>query len=120
MARRALREALLTVGVLVPFLLGGRWPVATFGIAAVVAAGFGRLTDLVDRVTRYREVTPYWALAEAASRLRSPSLDEALPGLARALADGTGARRSAVWLAVGERLVAEAVHPPGPPDSVAN
>jgi hypothetical protein len=99
-----------------------------FAVVAVAAAMLARLRGTVDtlvqRVTRYREVTPYAALADAAQRLRSPSLREALPGLARVLADGTGARRATVWLAVGERLAASASYPAtdgaAAPDSAEN
>jgi len=102
--------------------------VLPFVVVAVATAVLARLRGAVDtiveRVTNYREVTPYSALADAAQRLRSPSLQEALPGLARVLADGTGARRAAVWLAVGERLVVTASYPAPdeavPPDSVEN
>jgi len=49
------------------------------------------------------------------------SRDAALPGLARDLAEGTKARRATIWLAVGDRLVATASHPPaGEPDSADN
>lgn len=78
---------------------------------ALLARLRGAVDEVVERVTHYREVTPYSALADAARRLRSPSLREALPGLAQVLADGTGARRAAVWLAVDERLVVTASYP---------
>ncbi|WP_158579878.1 hypothetical protein [Geodermatophilus marinus] len=56
----------------------------------------------------------YPALAEAARRLQSGTLEEALPGLAQVVAEGTGADRAVVWLAVGDRLVAAARYPPDP------
>jgi signal transduction histidine kinase len=71
-----------------------------------------RMDVFVDRLTHYREVTPYAALADAAQRLQSRSLNDALPGLARVLVAGTAARQAAVWLAVGDRLVVAASHPP--------
>ena len=136
---KLLRGTLLAGGVFVLLVLvaggadrlGAAEPVVVvlpFVVVAVVTAVLARLRGAVDtiveRVTHYREVTPYSALADAAQRLRSPSLQEALPGLARVLADGTGARRAAVWLAVGERLVVTASYPAtdeaGPPDSVEN
>jgi signal transduction histidine kinase len=124
---RLLRDALPAAGVFVLLLLvadaadlvhAARAVVlaAPFAVVAAATAVLVRLRGAVDaiveRVTRHREVTPYRALADAARRLRSPSPREALPGLARVLADGTRARRAAVWLAVGERLVATAAYPP--------
>jgi hypothetical protein len=117
---RVLRDALLAAGVFVVLALVADLPALPFAVVAVVAAALPRLQRIVERGLGYREVTPYSALADAARRLRSPSLREALPGLARVLADGTGARRAAVWLAVGERLVATASHPAGAADSVDN
>ena len=137
-AAKLLRGTLLAGGVFVLLvlaaggadLLNASEPVVVvlpFVVVAVATAMLARLLGAVDaiveRVTHYREVTPYSALADAAQRLRSPSLREALPGLARVLADGTGARRAVVWLAVGERLVADASYPAdevGAPDSAEN
>jgi hypothetical protein len=137
-AAKLLRATLLAGGVFVPLvlaaavadLLDASEPVVVllpFAVVAVATALLTRLRGAVDafveRVTHYREVTPYSALADAAQRLRSPSLREALPGLARVLADGTGARRATVWLVVGERLVATASYPAteaGTPDSAEN
>ncbi|MDT7613558.1 MAG: hypothetical protein QOF00_1005 [Pseudonocardiales bacterium] len=82
---------------------------------ALAAIGLGlarpRVDRLVERVTRHRDVTPYAVLAQASGRLRTGSLDDALPGLAEVLAAGTGAARSVVWLAVGDRLVGAARYP---------
>ncbi|GAA0920649.1 hypothetical protein [Pseudonocardia zijingensis] len=108
--------------------------VATLGVAALVigsgpldvllpftavmaiALGLGlvlpRIDQLVERLTHHREVTPYSALAETAARIRAGELEQALPGLAQVVADGTGASHAAVWLAVGDRLVRAAAHPP--------
>ncbi|WP_219414394.1 histidine kinase [Pseudonocardia nigra] len=101
-----------------------------FVAVAVAAVGLGpalpRIDRIVQRLADHRVVTPYSALAEAAARIRAGSLEQALPGLAQVLADGTGATRAAVWLAVGDRLVRAAVHPPvdpaGPaePETVPN
>ena len=97
--------------VLLPFLA-----------AAVCVVGLGmvrpRVDRLVGRLTHQREVTPYSALAAAATRIRGGSLEQALPGLAEVLAGGTGARRAVVWLAVDDHLVSAAAQPPegtGPP-----
>jgi hypothetical protein len=69
-------------------------------------------------------VSPYSALAEAARRIQAGSLEQVLPGLAQVLAAGTAADRAVIWLAVGDRLVEAAHHPPdagdpaSPPRSV--
>ncbi|MCE3553844.1 hypothetical protein LWC33_20600 [Pseudonocardia sp. RS11V-5] len=93
------------IGVLLPFLA-----------ALVCAVGAARLLPVVDRfverVTHTRATTPYSALAEASARIRSGTPDSALPGVAEMLAKGTAAREARVWLAVSERLVTAAVHPP--------
>lgn len=93
------------IGVLLPFIA-----------ALVCAIGAARLRPVVDRIverlTHTRGTTPYSALAEAAARIRSGTPDSALPGLAEVLAEGTAAREARVWLAVSDRLVTAAVHPP--------
>jgi hypothetical protein len=93
-----------------------------FVAAAVCVVGLGVLRPRIDRLighlTHHREVSPYSALAAAATQMRAASLEEALPGLAKVLADGTGASRTAVWLAVGDQLHSAATQPPegaGPP-----
>jgi hypothetical protein len=96
------------VGVLLPF-------VAATVCALVVKPVLGRVDRLVQRLTQHRSTTPYSALAEASARIRSGSPDSALPGLAEVLAEGTGAQRAVLWLAVSDRLVAAAVHPPPGP-----
>ncbi|MGY1643844.1 hypothetical protein ACI782_22275 [Geodermatophilus sp. SYSU D00703] len=70
------------------------------------------LERVVTRVAGRRLASPYSALAEAARRIQAGSLEQVLPGLAQVLAEGTGAVRAAVWLAVGDRLVEAAHHPP--------
>ncbi|BCY09761.1 hypothetical protein [Actinoplanes sp. L3-i22] len=104
-------SALLLAGAaFLPLLFAGRAVVLPFLICAAVAALLPRLRRgadaLVARVTGRRAVTPYTALADAARHLGAASIQEALPALERVLADGTGARRAAVWLAVGPRLQA--------------
>jgi hypothetical protein len=135
-AARLVRASLLAGGTFVLLVVtagaarraGAPAPVLRALPFAVIAAATLLLTRLraavdaiVQRVTRHREVTPYSALAEAAQHLRSPSLREALPGLAQTLADGTAAHRATVWLAAGEGLVLAASHPPtgktGAPES---
>jgi signal transduction histidine kinase len=122
---RAARGLLVVAGVaavLAAVVQGGRgaglavpaW-LLTFAAAAVAAAGLLVLVPrfLPDPATR-DGAARYAALAEAARRGQSGSLEHALPGLARVVALGTGADRAVVWLAVGPRLVAAGVHPPDP------
>jgi signal transduction histidine kinase len=129
--RRTIEARLLRVGlvagglyILLVLLLGGAdrvgaseqlTAVLPFLCIAIVTSLLVRLRRPMDaffeRLTHYREVTPYAALADAAQRLQSRSLDDALPGLARVLVDGTAARRAVVWLAMGDRLVVGASFP---------
>jgi hypothetical protein len=127
---KALRALLVACGVAVLLLVlvdgaavlgfgstgSGPAVLLPFVAVAVAAVGLGVVLPRVDaavaRLTHHREVTPYSALAAAAARVRAGSLEQALPGLAQVLADGTGATRAVVWLAVGDRLVAAAEHPP--------
>ncbi|MGQ0480364.1 MAG: hypothetical protein ACT4O0_04960 [Pseudonocardia sp.] len=85
--------------------------------AAIAVAGLPVLLRGVDRmlqlVAHDAGKTPYSALAETAARVRAGSLDQAMPGLARVLAEGTGAQRAVLWLAVRDRLVSAACYPPG-------
>lgn len=123
---RMLRVLLVACGVAVVLVVGvgggsfalGSGQLAVllpFVAAAAAAIGLGvvlpRIDRVVERLTHHREVTPYSALAAAAARTRAGSLEQALPGLAQVLADGTGATRAAVWLAVGEHLVVGAQYP---------
>jgi hypothetical protein len=106
------------VRVMLPFLAVALATVALF----LVWSSLGRV---VTRVAGLGVVSPYSALAEAARRIQAGSLEEVLPGLAEVLAAGTGADRAVIWLAVGDRLVDAAHHPPdagdpdGPPRSVS-
>ncbi len=124
---RSLRALLVACGVAVVLVIVVDWVGWALGhgpldvlipfVAVVIAAlGLGaaqsRIDRIVERVTHYREVTPYSSLAAAAARIRAGALEKALPGLAQVLADGTGATRAVVWLAVGARLVGAAEYPP--------
>jgi hypothetical protein len=101
-------------------LLTGAGAVLPFLAAAVSVAGLGlaqdRLERVVGRVAPNPDATRYSALAEASARVREGSLEQALPGLARGLAEGTGARRAELWVAVEDRLVSAACHPPSEVD----
>jgi hypothetical protein len=101
--------------LLVPFLAAG-----------IAAAGIVVTREPVDRLvralTQYRLTTPYSVLAQTTARVGAGSLEQALPGLAQVLAEGTGAQRAALWLAVEGRLVEAAAFPESdaPPASVEN
>ncbi|MGY1593445.1 hypothetical protein ACI79D_15850 [Geodermatophilus sp. SYSU D00708] len=106
------------VRLVLPFLAVALATVALF----LVWSSLGRVAT---RVAGLGVVSPYSALAEAARRIQAGSLEQVLPDLAGVLAAGTAADRAVIWLAVGDRLVDAAHHPPdagdpdGPPRSVA-
>jgi signal transduction histidine kinase len=86
-----------------------------FVAAGVAAAGMVVAREPVDRLvhalTHHRLTTPYSVLAQTTARVGAGSLEEALPGLAQVIVEGTGAQRAAIWLAVDDRLVETAAHP---------
>jgi signal transduction histidine kinase len=88
----------------------------SFAAAAVSAASVKPALRLIDRLIQrtllHRSLTPYGVLAEVAGRLpTTDSLDQALPALARVLAEGTGAKFASVWLEVDGELVRSAEWP---------
>jgi hypothetical protein len=90
--------------LLLPFIAAG-----TAAAGMVVAR---RPVDrLVRRLTHHRLTTPYSVLARTTARVGAGSLEEALPGLAQVLAEGTDAQRAVVWLVVDDRLVETAAFP---------
>jgi signal transduction histidine kinase len=124
---RLLRALLVACGVAVVLVAVVDWAGLVFAsgqldvllpfvAVSLAAVGLGVVLPPIDRtverLTHYREITPYSSLAAAAARIRAGALEEALPGLAQVLADGTGATRAVVWLAVGNRLVGAAEYPP--------
>jgi signal transduction histidine kinase len=90
--------------VLLPFL--------SAALAAVALHLF--LPQILPHRAGHGAASPYSALAEAARRIQSGTLEQALPGLAQVVAEGTGSARAVVWLAVGNRLMAAARHPAEP------
>jgi hypothetical protein len=90
--------------LLLPFLAAG---IAAAGL--VVARE--QIDRLVRRITHHRLTTPYSVLAQTTARVGAGSLEQALPGLAQVLAEGTGAQRAVVWLVVEDRLVEAAAFP---------
>jgi len=124
---RSLRLLLVAcfVAVAFPLVIGGMGVVIKQSEAAVLlpfaatAASVAALPfvlavvdRLVQRMARDSTTTPYSALAEASARIRGGSLEQALPGLARVLAEGTDAQRAELWLAVEDKLVSAASYPP--------
>jgi hypothetical protein len=102
--------------LLLPFL-------AAAVAAAVLPVVLTEADRLLKPIAAGATTTPYSALAEAAARIRAGSLEQSLPGLARVLAEGTGARRAELWLAVEDRLMSAASYPPSAvsaPREVAN
>jgi hypothetical protein len=95
--------------VLLPFL-------AVAVATGALLLGRSSVERTVARLSGQSTVSPYSALAEAARRIQAGSLEQVLPGLAQVLADGTAAERAVVWLAVGDRLVDAAHHPPDAED----
>jgi signal transduction histidine kinase len=67
---------------------------------------------LANRLVYGKRATPYEVLSEFSDRMAGTvSADDVLPRMARILGEGTGARRSEVWLRVGSGLHQAAVWP---------
>jgi signal transduction histidine kinase len=76
---------------------------------AIVAVAFQpvreRLQRIANRLVYGRRATPYEVLSQFSERVAETyAADEALPRLARVLAEGTGAVRADVWLRSGQLL----------------
>jgi len=125
-AVRVLRWLLVagSVAVLFPLVINGlnalgmgHTTLLAFAAAGIAVAGLPVLLRAIDSMLQLVAhdvgTTPYSALAETAARVGAGSLEQALPGLARVLTEGTSARGAVVWLAVRDRLVSAAVYPPG-------
>jgi signal transduction histidine kinase len=84
---------------------------------AVVAVAFQpvreRVQHLANRLVFGKRATPYEALSEFAGRMGGGAYaaEDALPRMARVLAEGTGADRAVVWLKDGAQLAAGACWP---------
>jgi signal transduction histidine kinase len=83
---------------------------------ALVAVAFqpvrGRVQRFANRLVYGQRATPYEVLSQFSERLGGAyDTEDLLPRMARILAEGTGAQRSDVWLAVGSRLRPEASWP---------
>ncbi|GAA2795645.1 GTPase [Saccharopolyspora taberi] len=82
-----------------------------FVAAALCTAGFGPVQRLAARMARSRAAPPEGLPAVAGEVSAVGSLEQALPTLARMLAEGTGAAHASLWLTAGERLVSAASWP---------
>ena len=106
---------LVLVVALDPVVGDGQRLLLPFVAAGVAAAGTVVAREPVDRLVRrlthHRLTTPYSVLAQTTARVGAGSLEEALPGLAQVIAEGTGAQRAVVWLVVDDRLVEAAAFP---------
>jgi signal transduction histidine kinase len=86
---------------------------------AVVAVAFQsvreRLNKIANRVVYGKRATPYEVLSEFSKRVAETyAADEALPRMARVLAEGSGAERAEVWLRRGGDLLPAAAWPEPP------
>ncbi|HEV3234178.1 MAG TPA: histidine kinase [Candidatus Dormibacteraeota bacterium] len=76
---------------------------------AVVAVAFqpvrDRLNKVANRLVYGKRATPYEVLSQFSERVAETyAADEALPRMARVLAEGTGAEHAEVWLRAGSEL----------------
>jgi signal transduction histidine kinase len=79
---------------------------------AVVAVAFQPVRERTQRLAFGKRATPYEALSEFAGRMGGTyATEDALPRMARVLAEGTGAARAMVWLKDGAELAAAARWP---------
>jgi signal transduction histidine kinase len=96
---------------------GGKPDLALSIVAtAIVAVGFQpvreRLQKVANRLVYGKRATPYEVLSQFSERVAETyAADEALPRMARVLAEGTGADRAEVWLRAGKTLRRAAAWP---------
>ena len=99
-------------------LIGSRAdPVLSAVAAAAVALAFQpfrrRAQRLADRMVYGKRTSPYEVLSEFSDRIGNAyANDELLPRMARALAGGTGALRTDVWIRFADELRPAATWPP--------
>jgi signal transduction histidine kinase len=96
---------------------GGRPNLALSIVAtAIVAIAFQpvreRVQKVANRLVYGKRATPYEVLSQFSERVAETyAADQALPKMARVLAEGTGAERAAVWLRRGQWLHTAAAWP---------
>jgi signal transduction histidine kinase len=83
---------------------------------AIVAVAFQsvreRLERIANRLVYGKRATPYEVLSQFSERVAETyAADEALPRMAKVLAEGTGAERAEVWLRAGDMLRRAAAWP---------
>ncbi|MBA3551839.1 MAG: hypothetical protein H0W27_03065 [Actinobacteria bacterium] len=83
---------------------------------AVIAVAFQpvreRVQRLANRLVYGHRASPYEVLSSLAGHMgEGYSTEDILPRMARILAEGTGARRTAVWMHIGEELRLQAAWP---------
>ena len=83
---------------------------------AIVAVAFQpvreRLQRIANRLVYGKRATPYEVLSQFSERVAETyAADEALPRMARVLAEGTGAKQAQVWLRSGQLLRPAAAWP---------
>jgi signal transduction histidine kinase len=86
---------------------------------AIVAVAFQpvreRLQKIANRLVYGKRASPYEVLAQFSERVADTyAADEALPQMAKVLAEGTGAERAEVWLRAGTELRPTAAWPVSP------
>ncbi len=88
---------------------------ATFLVASAFEPAKGRMEKLANRLVYGRRATPYEVLSEFSVRVaEAAATEDLLERMAHVLADGTGADRADVWLAVDNELRPTATWPPNP------
>jgi signal transduction histidine kinase len=99
-------------------------PVLSAAAAAIVALAFQparkRAQRFADRLVYGKRATPYEVLSAFSERVGNAyANEELLPRMARALASGTGAVRTDVWVRIGDELRSEATWPEDAPSTQA-
>lgn len=112
-----------------PLLVLGRSSVGDPGLVlpiaatAVVAVLFEpirfRMQRWANRLVYGKRASPYEVLSSVTARLSDSSVENGVDGLARLLAEGTGAEQAVVWLRNGDVLRPEGVFPVQVAESIA-
>jgi len=93
---------------------------ATFIVAVGFEPAKGRMERVANRLVYGRRATPYEVLSEFSTRVaEAAATEDLLERMAHVLADGTGADRADVWLAVDNELRPAATWPPNPTHTAA-
>jgi signal transduction histidine kinase len=106
------------IGALVGSTGGNLWlSIVATGIVAVAFQPVKERVDhLANRLVYGRRATPYEVLSEMATRMsETVATGDVLSRMARVIAEGTGAARADIWLAVGDELRPAATWPDGAP-----